>query len=76
MQIYHAQLGSQELKLALPKCFCKNVGRLHLGSDIRERQIAGVKPLTYEMTVNLDMFRTFVENWILGDMKRSLTVTV
>ena len=57
----HPKLVNVEFELGTVKCFRKNVGELVTGADRKKAEEVVLKVLANHMTVNVNVFRSFVE---------------
>jgi hypothetical protein len=64
------------LKKRGKKSLCKNVSQLMLRGNMKSAKNTGLNFLTNHMTIDVNVFGTFMENRIGCNVKSSLTVTI
>ena len=68
MEVDHAELAFQILKLLLAKSLGEDIGRLVLRRDVPKSEEARNKFFNDKMTVDFNVLGPFMEDRILGDM--------
>ena len=75
MEIHHAQLAAQILKLSLHERLDEDVCRLRIGCNVRKHKITRVETFMNEVTINFNVLHALMEDRILSYMYCSLTIT-
>ena len=71
----NAQLVQKEVKLLLSKSLGEGVCKLIGRANMKQSNVAGLNMITHNMTINLNMLGSFVEDRIGGDMNGGLIIT-
>ena len=69
-----SKLAKKTMKLGGRHCFGKQIGKLITGPHIMRSDVVGLNLLTNKMTINFDVFSSFVKYRVLGNMHGSLIV--
>lgn len=64
------------MKLGLSYFFCEDINKLCVSGNVGRNNLMGLDFITNKMTVDFNVFDSFVENKIGGDMKGSLVIVV
>jgi len=66
----------EDVRIVGSQCLRENIGKLLIGGDIEGTEITRSNFIADIMAIYFNVLGSFVKNWILGDMKSGLTITV
>ena len=72
----NAQLGKKIVKLSFAQSLRKDISKLLGSVDIHRLNITLGNFIPHKMTVNLDMFCTFMKHRVIGKVESRLTITI
>ena len=76
MQIMNAQLGHEGKKLRSTKCLSEYVNQLCMSGDISRLNVPISNLISHKVTINLDMFCSFMKDWVFGNVESCLAITI